>query len=256
MSRTETTTASGVSDLGELLFERQERKPPGKGERIATLVAATVLPAVITAMIVSNVGPIGLTALVPFALLVATALYVQRTMDRPVQYVHEHGLRIAGKAGERVLRFDDVTDVIWYSASLSINYIPAGSGQSLQLFAGSGPPVKFFAPLHGRGPDTQKFMAVMNRIIGMIRDRMEQRLAAGERVAWTSGYALAPGGLVTPKGKEIPWGELDSIALRHGFCFLSKGGKDLNSPISMLTARNLLPGYLIIRNRIGMPDEG
>lgn len=176
-------------------------------------------------------------------------------------HVHEHGLRLVRRSGERVLRYEDVDELTLKEVRVFFHDVCTGV-VSAATFRTPRPAGKLFLKqvrrpnsAAGAGLDRRGELAqACDKVAEMIARRLAARLQRGESIAWVQGIRICPDGLEidsssTPPS-QIPWSQLERVETEEGKFKLWRRGDDKPVLVVPVELPNFLPGFRLIVDRL------
>jgi hypothetical protein len=182
-----------------------------------------------------------------------------------VAYLHEHGLRVRGRGGWRVVRYPDVTEMTFKATRVFVNGVYTGTNQEMGLRTDAGEKPAVFrhtykektglATGYGEGTPLNGLADVLT---GLIARQMADRLQRGEAVPWGRALSITPRGVeVVNRGGgrlEVEWDRIGRVDVQQGVFRLWVAGDPKPRAQMMVAEPNFFPGYaLVVRRLQGQP---
>jgi hypothetical protein len=181
-------------------------------------------------------------------------------------HLHERGIRLVRRGGERVIQYRDVDELTLKVVRVYFHNVCTGEVHEA-TFRSHSPASKVFikqvrrpgtvsgADLDHRG-DLQQ---ACDRVADLVARRMAARLQQGEPVPWVKTTRIHPDGVeVESHGAiqgPIPWGQIERVGIENGIFQLWQRG-DSRPALKVPThLPNFLPGYLLVLDRLNANTE-
>lgn len=182
-------------------------------------------------------------------------------------HLHERGIRLVGRGGERVLRYDDI-DVLTLKV-VRVFLHGACTGEVHEAtFEALDPPRKVFLkqvrrPSSVSGSDLDlpgELTHACGTVAGRIANRMAERLQRRETVPWFKGLRLHPDGLEGESPGVLQgltaWGDIERVAINEGTFQLWRRGDSQPALKTPTHVANFFPGYRLIQERVQNGGQG
>jgi hypothetical protein len=172
-------------------------------------------------------------------------------------HVHERGIRLARRNGERVIEFTNVDVLTLKVVRVFFHGVCTGEVTDATFQAQHNKvilkQVRRPTSAPGAGLDRPGALAqACDKVAELIAGRMADRLRRGEPIAWIKATHIHPDGLAVPRSGEdrIPWSEIENVAIEQGVFQLWRRGT--HGPVFKAPAHlpNLFPGYRLIADRV------
>src|SRR5262245_38304327 len=174
-------------------------------------------------------------------------------------HVHEHGIRLVRRSGERVLLYKDVDVLTLKVVRVFFHGVctgevhdatfttiqPAGKVRLKQVRRPSSTP--------GAGLDRPGELGqACDKVAELIASRMTAQLRRGEPIAWGKSIYIHPDGLALPSPAQdrISWGQIEHVAVEEGEFQLWRRGEPRPAIKVPTHLPNFLPGYRVILDRL------
>jgi hypothetical protein len=175
-------------------------------------------------------------------------------------HLHEHGVRLVRRGGERVILYKNVEELTLKVVRVFFHGVCTGEVHDA-TFKSHGPANKVFIkqvrrPSTTGGTDLDRpgeLAQACDMVTGLIASRMGARLARGEPIPWIKAMCIHPDGLEVESPAihgRIHWGQIDSVGMDDGQFQLRRRG-DSQPALKVPThLPNFFPGYQLILDRL------
>jgi hypothetical protein len=176
-------------------------------------------------------------------------------------HLHERGVRLVRRSGERVLLDKDVEELTVKVVRVFFHGVCTGEVHEA-TFQSHGPANKVFIkqvrrPSTTSGADLDRpgeLAQACDKVAELIANRMAARLLRGEPIPWVKAMRIHPDGLdvESPAAMQgrIPWGQIEIVGIDEGMFQLWRRG-DSQPALQVPThLPNFFPGYRLILDRV------
>jgi hypothetical protein len=262
--RDKTSRPDSSDGLGRVLFERRASRVGMFILWVLTISLAFFgLFLIVAGIGGGNPAPIGVG--VGLSALFALCAWIALRMRRSVFRCHEQGVYRRSTFTEGTLRYDELSQFTYSATRQYYNGVYVGTALNLTL-----------TPERETGKRAIRFNSnvknvdealdkLRDHIAAMLAARMLQRLAAGERVTWTTNLALLPEGIeYRPAGfvgrrKEalvLQYADVYSFDIQKGTFHLWQRGKEKKSVMQESIGQpNFFPGFMALCQLFSSPER-
>lgn len=176
-------------------------------------------------------------------------------------HLHEQGVRVVRRGGQRVLAYKDVEELTHKVVRVFVHGVCTGEVHEA-TFKSSGAAKPVFIkqvrrPSTVSGGDLNRsgeLAEACDKVAELIAARMSARLERGDSIAWVQSIRIYPDGLDVESSAaaqgRIPWNQIGRLGIDKGQFLLWRKGE--SQPALKVPAHlpNFLPGYRLILSRV------